>query len=564
MAFSQHNQGPAPPPLNFAPTVQNQAVGSRQPQQLGRLLHPRVAALIRQNERRPPVPASQGRQRHQHRGQRPRRQLENWSEHRNAFKVSWDDYITQHGFSDVWQMELASEKDMYGPMTARKMAKDQADHEAEAEIVEQRAFWIHNARRNSGRISERLRDGMKIINDAALKVEESWAIKSCKELKHEAFTIDDKSGQCHYLYKQVWHQDCKDQKIMGILVTRSLQSTRYYLGHHDGEFIFRYCPSLQSDQDVFMGSNASVGRGGFQFCGQVPRPQADYLERFHTVTPKVLRAFASIIGFQAKDHTSVPCSLRKICKAGAKVRYANLVYLGKSWNCTFPAGTVIPVDIQTRMLLNPIIGEFAYLIELLVHRGVAPGIKTHLGPLIRIAEAGTQLDLETLARGHFSRLATVAYEHLFSGKYPNSVLVFEDDKVEDVHAFYEHPKYHSDPFHPAARYIRVDVADALTVSRALKTPDCYSDSDDDDPEPPHEADPDASDSELSEVSSDFDGEDHDIEQSLRLLENQSPTAVQDVIFVGQNRAISPPNAERGTKRSAPDEDEGNRSRSRRS
>lgn len=370
MAFHQQVQTPAPSTPNAAPNVQNPAAG---PQQLGQLLHPRVAALIPEPSSLP-APAPQHQHQHQHRQPHNHHQRHgNHSQYQDDTRFSWALYIELYGLSDVWKTEFDSETDRYGPRT-RKIAGNRP-----------------------GRL-----------------------------------TVDDKSGRCQYLYNQVPYMDCRDQTFKQILVSKTLQDTRYYLGHCGGEFVFRYCPSRQSGPNAFLGCTGVTTRDSFRFCGQVPRPRSEYSARFSVVTSKVIRAFAGVLGyFRTHDHGRLPCFLRRACELGSKLPLDDLESLGNKWNIAFPNGTRIPSKIRVAMRLNPVIGEFAHLFQMLADG--SPNMETDLEPLIRMVEGSSRLVLGAIAKKHFARLETAAFKQLFSGEYSHNLLVFQDDNVMVSH-----------------------------------------------------------------------------------------------------------------------------------
>ncbi|KAH6990242.1 hypothetical protein EDB80DRAFT_816371 [Ilyonectria destructans] len=419
MAIHQQVQAPAPSSSNAAPNAQNPAAG---PQQLGQLLHPRVAALL-PGQPSLPSPAPQHRHQHQHNHQQ---RHGDHSQYRDNTRFSWAAYIERYGLSDVWKTELESETDRYGPRT-RQIAGNTPG----------------------------------------------------------ILTVDDKSGQCQYLYNQVPYVDCRDQTFKQILVTKTLQDTRYYLGHCGGEFVFRYCPSRQSGPNAFLGSTGVTTRDSFRFCGQVPRPQSEYSARFSVVTSKVTRAFASILGhFRTHDHSRLPGFLRSACELGSKLPQDDLESLGIKWDIAFPNGTRIPANIRAAMRLNPAIGEFAHLVQILADG--SPNTIRDLEPLIRMVEGSTRRVLRSIAKKHFARLETAAFKQLFSGEYSHNLLVFQDDKVMNVHAFYDQQRYRSDPLHPS-RYHQFFVANVLPATPTFRFPDWNNIADnDDDTAPLHE------------------------------------------------------------------------------
>ncbi|KAH7127577.1 hypothetical protein EDB81DRAFT_951163 [Dactylonectria macrodidyma] len=454
------------------------------------------------------------------------------SKHRDPLQLPWDLYIQRYGFTSIWEAELGSEQERYGKIVAHLMAQDLLLSQQEAEIVEQRAFWTTFPGRRSLRSPDYLSDSLKIINDAALMVEKSWATKSCNGLNHAKFSTDDKSGQRSYLYSQVQHHDDMTQSTSEILVTNSLSFTRYYLGHREGDFIFRYCPSNVSAGGAFVGSGLSIARAGFLFCGQVPRPQQHYLLRLQVVKCALIRAIASIIGFRCESHSRLPCFLVRVCRRAADVPHEDLAKLDNSWRGQFPACKPVHSYVLSLMLSSPYVGEFAHLLEVDIDRETSLSLKNELGPLIRIVETGTRLKLDAIAKSYSTHLEARAYQQLFSGESPANLLVFKDDFVEDIHAFYKQSHYHSDPYYPANRYNRVDVTDALELSLKLRDPDWHKDnedgarkqsaesnSDSELSEPPHEDDEEENNEEDNDQETQLDGDDENEEDDPSYFED---------------------------------------------
>ncbi|KAH7131488.1 hypothetical protein B0J13DRAFT_642202 [Dactylonectria estremocensis] len=431
----------------------------------------------------------------------------NKSKYRDPLKLPWDVYIQRFGFKAIWQAKLGSEQERYGAITAHLKAEDQGKSQAEADIVEQRAFWKCLPGRGSRMSPDSLSDKLKVIDDAALEVEKSWATKACNGLKHAKFTTDDKSGRRPYLYKQVEHYDNVTQAVSEILVTESLNFTRYYLGHREGDFIFRYCPAHPAAHGAFVDKDngLAVGRDSFWFCGQVPRPQKHYLLRLQAVKCALIRAIASIIGFCAVNHSRLPCFITRSCKGATDMPREELVKLADFWSSQFPARKRMPFDTLGLMLGSPYVGEFAYLLEKQIDQESVLALKTELEPLVRILESGTRLKFNAIAKEYSTQLECRAYKQLFSGEHPANLLVFSDDYVNDIHRFYKQPHYHSDPYHPANRYKRVDIADALALSQRLRDPDWHRDNE-------HQAGDDESDSdsELSQAPTDDEEEDDEV------------------------------------------------------
>lgn len=390
-----------------------------------------------------PSPALQHQHQHHH-----RQRHGNHCQHRDVTTLSWALYIERHGLSDVWNPQPESETDRYGPRT-RKVAGNTPGE----------------------------------------------------------LTVDDKSGQCPYLYNQVPYVDCRDPTVKQILVTKTLQGTRYYLGHCGGEFVFRYWPSRQSAPYAFLGSTGATTQGNFQFCGQVPRPRPEYSERFSVVKSKVVRMCASILGHLCThDHGRLPGFLRTACKLGGALPQDGIEDLGIKWDVAFPNGARIPDEIRVATRLNPAIAEFAHLVQILA-KG-RPDVIRDLEPLVRMVEGSTQLPLRAIARNHYARLEEEAFKQLFSGEYSHNLLVFQDDKVMDVHAFYEQPRYQTDPLHPS-RFHQFFAANALPATPTFRFLDWNNAFEDEDIAPFQEVRWDTSEFEFQVLLSHLDDDDDD-------------------------------------------------------
>ncbi|KAH6970877.1 hypothetical protein BKA56DRAFT_693630 [Ilyonectria sp. MPI-CAGE-AT-0026] len=393
----------------------------------------------------PSLPSPALQHQHQHHHRQPHG---NHSQYRDITRLSWALYIERYGLSDVWKTQPESETDRYGPRT-RKVAGNTPG----------------------------------------------------------TLTVDDKSGQCQYLYNQVPYVDCRDPAFKQILVTKTLQGTRYYLGHCGGEFVFRYWPSRQSGPHAFLGSTGATTQENFQFCGQVPRPRPEYSERFSVVKSKVVRMFASILGhLRTHDHSRLPGCLRSACELGGELPQDDVEDLGIKWDVAFPKGTRIPAKIRGATRLNPAIAEFAHLVRILA-KG-RPAVFRDLEPLVRMVEGSTQLPLRAIAKSHYARLQKEAFKQLFSGEYSHNLLVFQDDKVMDVHAFYEQPRYQTDPLHPS-RYHQFFAANALPATPTFRFLDWNNVFEDDDIAPFQEVRWNASEFEFQFLLSQLDEDDDD-------------------------------------------------------
>ncbi|KPM34510.1 hypothetical protein AK830_g12064 [Neonectria ditissima] len=419
--------------------------------------------------------------------------------------ASWPGYLQRQNLLGVWPRAVAekAEKHNYGLITARLAAGRDAGFRDEAAIVEERGYWHTRPGRPVHDQPRRVMNVIRAVDAAARRVEEAWATRKSRDGRHEALVVDDKSGRCPGLHKLVGHMGSPEQtgQYYNILVTRSLQNSRYYLGHGGGDYIFRYLGQpLTGNHDVLLGWE---DQEAFQYCGQVPRPQAEYLCRLEALAPQVVRILASVIGFHNRaGKGQLPCAISRICRKDSPLTSPDLARLAIVWNKMFPAGKD-PVGLMHEVANNPVVEEFAWLLAVLI-KDRRRLLTAQLSPLVYCLERATQRNLLKIAEGRYKRLKYFAYLQLFSGKDEGSLLVFQDDSIQNVHEFYRQPRFHDDPLHPSFRSKPVDVSAALALSRQHRNPGWETD--EEDPEPPAAQQPE-SESELSDAPSDIDLED---------------------------------------------------------
>ncbi|KAK7403007.1 hypothetical protein QQX98_011248 [Neonectria punicea] len=455
--------------------------------------------------------------------------------------VCWSQFLRRHDFLDVWLKGLptGAERDNYSNLRARITAWDEACLAREKLLIDQRDYWI-NISSNHHTIPQTFTNALNTISNVAREVEQSWAKKENDHQKHAKFLIDNKSGHQPDRYKVVGHVDFTGQGAHYVLVGGTLQGSRYYLGHNGGDFIFQYSnqPPLGS-HCPFLGFEQA--HQTFQYRGQVPRPQSEYIDRLQEVIPCVLRVLSSILGYHNKvGHLTLPCPIQRISRKNSKVNRFDAKHLHDIWVKVFPTGHE-PRGLKPVARANPIVEEFAYLVVACLKGPKGEALKFELRPLIHCVESMSGSTLLNLAKAREARLLSIAREQLFAGTDADmcNLLIFQDDSVQDIHQFYNQPQYLDDPLHADYPAERVDVSPALRISRDLRRqgwgndPSLFFVAPSDlelQPEPQPDLEPQPTPSqeiELNDAPSDLEL----YNELSKLIEADTPEAVQNVIAV---------------------------------
>lgn len=372
--------------------------------------------------------------------------------------VWWESCMEQRDFQHLWTTDEDGEHEKYEKIRARLTADDKIREQREKEIIQQCAHWADRLRSQATRLTGE-RDDLKLLFDTITKVQFNWASN-----------MQADSGQAAYLSNLDYHRDhgqlfrlkrvvipgCDNTTAKELAVTTTLSHSRYYLGHQGGDYIFRYRdrhdaglddplnmrsmlenePTWPSDiwnnphwLSQFLTDDSELEMmNRFTYCGQVPRPQKEYMARLETLYPDVIAIASSIIHFLAETQGKCPCSLYQRLPPADLGRLA-IAFLQRLWvYCMHDDRDRMVLHVQSKAKNNPKILEFAFVVARVaaVHRRIL----IEMGPLLTVLEAATGLTLFEMINQYDLRAAEIAHQELFRTGDFTHFMVFEDDSID--------------------------------------------------------------------------------------------------------------------------------------
>ncbi|KAI5462846.1 hypothetical protein BGZ63DRAFT_452355 [Mariannaea sp. PMI_226] len=406
-------------------------------------------------------------------------------------QVPTEFFIRGNNLQSFWKLQPSSQTDAYRCISERTLAQNKLKKDQDEELLGHRLhFHTRPGRKYPLNIPAQHRTDVERICMSARLVEQSMAYRSTMENRLKRRWLDkDTSGRpCHHEWVEFWNCDT-DQTWM-IPVTKGLRYSRYYLGHNKGDFIFQFKrPDLGTGLDSFAGSRL-VDRTMFQFHGQVPRPQQEYLQRLEVVTLQVLQALLAIVRRpQVQRNEASQVKARRLFLLlkpevkrwtlnprmdGVPRDYFHILMI--LWNTLFPTGSEQSPFLQAALQSNTAIGEFAHLLIQLTNRARLFRDRRYrivATCLERVAGTG----LRKIAKFHYSRLEEAAFTQLSSGQHDRNIMIFEDSEIQDVHKFYREPAFSNDPLNPLFCTGRPDVLEVLKLAREIRDFDPPSEDD---------------------------------------------------------------------------------------
>ncbi|KAF7550828.1 hypothetical protein G7046_g7893 [Stylonectria norvegica] len=335
---------------------------------------------------------------------------------------TWDEYIRENGFADVWNPPNITETDKY------TFPEIPVSHLSLAEIREAAA-------------------------------------------RHKRVEIYDLSMFDIGLYTKMTLDGPSNSLAKQVTVARTLDGSRYYLGHSGGDYIFQ-APLLRPKADRL------------EFCGLTPRPDTLHTRRLDALIPDVVKMLVSIIGYikmHLQQSSSYPNELNDYLARGKmtfrnRQAVLNMELLRECWETEIGQQVRLPTWTKIMIRSSPIVREYAYLVENQLKLNTLPEteardwnpnmvltesrkltwIRDVVHPLSLVITEAAKLDLQNLAKLYYEEnLTPLAWKELRRGDEAEHVLVFQSVFVgkglryPSIHDFYAEPHYENDPFHPA-------------------------------------------------------------------------------------------------------------------
>ncbi|OAQ64062.1 hypothetical protein VFPPC_16150 [Pochonia chlamydosporia 170] len=401
---------------------------------------------------------------------------------RSHCDARWEEYLRQQNLEGLWRGPLGKEQDRYRPVLESLAAEDRVRQRQSTAIREQKMKWSVKLRCRETR--ERLaqyKGELKTIFDAANEDLRYQTQRQQMEAAHQRHLAAN--HRC--ATRLVKLPGGSDEDACELEVATSLSRTRYYLGHKGGDYIFRY-----QEFYAFYSLYREFGAGGdawdpngpvchhpgsevnlqcdeetrsdFQYCGQVPRTWKEYASRFEMVCQDIMRLFGSVISFEPLGDGVLINEVYRPCLEVTNIGVKSLNRLEKTWNVRVAKDSAFFSWVQSMAAGNFKLLEFAFLLNRLDE--MSGGLfKKQVRSLVELFGSVTDKTLPEMCEAYEGIMKEEAMKELLDERNFEHCMVFEDDTVEDPHAFYANNEFCSDLDHPRNRF------NPPPIQRALET-----------------------------------------------------------------------------------------------
>lgn len=349
---------------------------------------------------------------------------------------SWRQYDSAHGGEHAETNSDESEQSRYAPIQARL-----AQEEQQREVNEDTILW-HNESlagwqtRGKGYAIcpyiSRLRHLAKVAEDVKTSRRARLAAERLHTSAHES---------CADMYPRLCHKTkvrigCYgDPEAVEATVFMSLYSASYYGGHQGGDYIFRHLPDEPEDdteptslslseelESVRFTLNVNDEEAGlkrsFVYCGQVPRPPREYLERLKVVSRDIMQLLSGIFS----EFPDVTSAQMEIFQPGRRVSGPVFGKLCSAYRSVIQtADRKAVARVRGKLRDCPRVLEFAHLLHKLSAAEI-PQVTYYMRPLIKALEEATgwtffemidAADLEAARKATRLLLHEKRLEHIF-------------------------------------------------------------------------------------------------------------------------------------------------------
>lgn len=359
---------------------------------------------------------------------------------------SWRQYDSAHGGEHAETNSEESEQSRYAPIQARL-----AQEEQQREVNEDTILW-HNESlagwqtRGKGYAIcpyiSRLRHLAKVAED----------VKTSRRARLAAERLHTSAQEsCAEMYPRLCHKTkvrigCYgDPEAVEATVFMSLYSASYYGGHQGGDYIFRHLPDEPEDdteptslslseelESVRFTLNVNDEEAGlkrsFVYCGQVPRPPREYLERLKVVSRDIMQLLSGIFS----EFPDVTSAQMEIFQPGRRVSGPVFGKLCSAYRSVIQTADRKAVErVRGKLRDCPRVLEFAHLLHKL-SAAEMPQVTYYMWPLIKALEEATGWTFFEMIDAADLEAARKATRLLLHEKRLERILLFQTREDENT------------------------------------------------------------------------------------------------------------------------------------
>lgn len=368
----------------------------------------------------------------------------------------WIRYLERENQTNLWTMRHETEQERYRAVL-EELQRNEAQQKMQGDaIVEQHVGLTVRNRGRVRRIGNQ--DELDTIHAAANKVEMHKANQLTQQnlTEHRLKVMKRVAGGACGI-KRVWLGPAREEGSQELEIATTLVDKPYYLGHHGGDYVFRYrhierpdpqegygSSSLNSgewdrDMPVWEYPSSDIGLGAreqetakedFTYCGLVPRTWKEHAARFKIVCADVLRLFASVTQFQPDGNGPLRrTNVAQIDHDFDAIRATTIVYFRNEWYRTVYKDYSVLSWVQEKAKTHTRFLEFGYLLTQLSNR--SHGLfRVQMTTLVNMVEEATDMKLSELKDAHERCIKEEALHQLCDVKNIQHCAVYENDSNE--------------------------------------------------------------------------------------------------------------------------------------